>query len=51
MCVCDVEGRLLSDQAQSVKDAAERVSQLRRVGKGLGVYQFDLQLQELLEAA
>jgi len=39
------EGQLLQEQAVAVKEAAERVSKLRRVGKGLGVYQFDLQLQ------
>ena len=50
-CVCHAEGRLLQDQAQSVKDTAERVSKLRRVGKGLGVYQYDLHLQESLQAA
>ena len=42
---CGAEGQLLSDQAKAVKEAAEFVSQLRRVGKGLGIYQFDLQLQ------
>lgn len=45
--MCDfVEGQLLADQAAAVKEAAERVAQLRRVGKGLGVFQFDLHLQE-----
>jgi len=39
------EGDLLADQVNSVKHAAELVSQLRRVGKGLGVYQFDKDLQ------
>ena len=38
------EGKLLADQADSVRTVAEYVSQLRRVGQGLGVYQFDLQL-------
>ena len=40
-----VEGDLLADQANSVKEMAERVAQLRRVGKGLGVFEFDRQLQ------
>ena len=31
-------------QAKSVKQAAEFVSQLRRVGRGLGVYEFDRKL-------
>lgn len=40
--MCDfVEGSLLDDQATSVYEVAEKVAQLRRVGKGLGVYQFD----------
>ncbi len=40
-----VEGELLQDQVEDVKKASEYVSQLRRVGKGLGVYQFDRNLQ------
>jgi len=40
-----IEGGLLADQANSVKESAEKVSQLRRVGKGLGVFEFDRQLQ------
>eukprot|EP00887_Chlorella_sp_A99_P002977 scaffold24.g2977.t1 len=39
-----IEGDLLADQAASVKENAEWVSQLRRVGKGLGVFQFDQEL-------
>ena len=43
--MCDfVEGDLLNDQADAVKAAAERVAQLRRVGQGLGVFEFDRQL-------
>ncbi len=46
VCVCaHTEGELLQDQVEDVKKAAEYVSQLRRVGKGLGVYEFDKQLQ------
>ena len=40
-----IEGDLLADQAASVKEFAEKVAQLRRVGKGLGVFEFDRQLQ------
>lgn len=36
-----VKSQLLVEQVKSVKAAAERVSQLRRVGKGLGVFLFD----------
>lgn len=44
--MCDfVEGDLLADQANSVREAAEKVAQLRRVGQGLGVFEFDRQLQ------
>ncbi len=42
-----VEGGLLQEQVASVKQAAEFVSQLRRVGKGLGVYEFDRKLAGL----
>lgn len=40
------EGQLLGEQVEAVKKVSEYVAQLRRVGKGLGVYQFD---QALLE--
>jgi ferritin heavy chain len=33
-----------------VKQVAEFVSQLRRVGKGLGVYEFDRKLADLVAA-
>ena len=49
--MCDfVEGDLLAEQAEAVKAAAERVAQLRRVGLGLGVYQFDQELLALANA-
>ncbi|CAG9460232.1 unnamed protein product [Pedinophyceae sp. YPF-701] len=45
--LCDfVEGDYLQDQVEDIKKTAAYVSQLRRVGKGLGVYQFDHQLAE-----
>jgi ferritin heavy chain len=44
--MCDfVEGDLLAEQAEAVKAAAEKVAMLRRVGKGLGVFEFDKSLQ------
>jgi ferritin heavy chain len=50
--MCDfVEGGLLSEQVEAVKATAEYVSQLRRVGKGLGVYQFDKELAAAVAAA
>ncbi|KAG1668323.1 hypothetical protein FOA52_011220 [Chlamydomonas sp. UWO 241] len=39
-----VEGGLLAEQVEAVKKVSEYVSQLRRVGKGLGVFQFDRSL-------
>lgn len=35
----------MASQVREVKRAAEQVAQLRRVGKGLGVYEFDRQIQ------
>lgn len=40
-CCCVV---ILLLQVKSVKQVAEFVSQLRRVGKGLGVWEFDRKL-------
>lgn len=37
---------MLEEQTKDIKEYAEYVSQLRRVGKGLGVYEFDRQLAE-----
>ena len=34
-------------QAEEVKRAADQVSQLRRVGKGLGVFEFDRALADV----
>jgi ferritin heavy chain len=39
------EGQLLAGQADSIKEYATQVAQLRLVGRGLGVYEFDRQLQ------
>lgn len=36
---------MMHEQVREVKRAAEQVAQLRRVGKGLGVYEFDRQIQ------
>nr|3VNX_A Chain A, ferritin [Ulva pertusa] len=45
--LCDfVEGGLLSEQVDAVKEHAVYVSQLRRVGKGVGVYLLDQELGE-----
>lgn len=49
-CECWVcaEGNLLQNQAEDIKRVSEYVSQLRRVGKGLGVFEFDRYLREAL---
>jgi ferritin heavy chain len=44
--MCDfIEGEYLNEQVEAIKKISVYVSQLRRVGKGHGVYHFDLQLQ------
>ncbi|KAI5054696.1 hypothetical protein GOP47_0029841 [Adiantum capillus-veneris] len=40
-----IEGEFLKTQVEDIKKVSVYVSQLRRVGKGHGVYHFDLQLQ------
>jgi ferritin heavy chain len=40
-----VEGELLAEQTESVRKVAGMVAQLRRVGPGLGVFEFDRTLQ------
>jgi ferritin heavy chain len=37
---------MLEDQAKDVKEAADYVTQLRRVGKGHGLWHFDHELYE-----
>ncbi|PSC70313.1 Ferritin-chloroplastic [Micractinium conductrix] len=37
---------MLQDQAEDIKKAADYVAQLRRLGKGHGVWQFDHELHE-----
>jgi len=46
-----VEGELLNEQVEAVKKVSEYVSQLRRVGKGLGTFQFDRELLEEVNKA
>eukprot|EP00884_Botryococcus_braunii_P001827 jgi/Botrbrau1/11645/Bobra.168_2s0003.1 len=41
-----IESELLAEQARAVKKVSEYVAQLRRVGKGLGVFEFDRWLSE-----
>lgn len=44
--MCDfIEGEYLNEQVEAIKKISGYVSQLRRVGKGHGVYHFDLELQ------
>jgi len=42
---------MMHTQVEEVKRSANQVAQLRRVGKGLGVFEFDQRLQEVGEAA
>lgn len=42
-----LEGNFLNEQVEAIKKVSDYVSQLRRVGKGHGVFHFDLKLQEL----
>ncbi|CAD7695456.1 unnamed protein product [Ostreobium quekettii] len=45
--MCDfVEGQLLAEQVEDIKEVSVNVSQLRRVGKGHGVYHFDQEIGE-----
>ena len=44
--LADYVDKLLDDQTEDVKRAAEYVSQLRRVGKGHGVWAWDQQLHD-----
>jgi ferritin heavy chain len=49
--MCDfIESEFLNEQVEAIKKISVYVSQLRRVGKGHGVYHFDLQLQHEAEA-
>lgn len=41
-----VESEMLAEQVESIREYAGYVTSLRRVGKGHGVYHFDLQLGE-----
>lgn len=44
--MADYVDHLLDDQTEDVKRAADYVSQLRRVGKGHGVWAWDQQLYD-----
>jgi ferritin heavy chain len=49
--MCDfIESEFLNEQVEAIKKISVYISQLRRVGKGHGVYHFDLQLQHEAEA-
>ena len=40
-----IEGEFLEEQVASIKDIADKITKLKRVGDGLGVYLFDKDLQ------
>ncbi|ORY96842.1 ferritin-like superfamily [Syncephalastrum racemosum] len=45
--LCDfIEGRYLSEQVEAIKTLADMVTQLNRVGEGLGVYLWDQQMRD-----
>lgn len=44
-----IESEFLVEQVDAIKRISEYVAQLRRVGKGHGVYHFDLELQEAVK--
>merc|ERR1712157_225707 len=41
-----LESELLQEQVESINEISKYVAQLRRVGRGLGEFQFDLTLQD-----
>merc|ERR1712226_1217480 len=48
--MCDfIESEFLADQVASVKSTADMVTELRRVGPGLGTYVWDRKLQESMQ--
>lgn len=45
--MCDfIETEYLQEQVDAIKEIADHVTNLQRVGEGLGVYMFDKQLSE-----
>lgn len=48
--MCDfLENEFLQEQVDAIKEIAEHVTNLKRVGEGLGVYMFDKHLNEQKE--
>jgi ferritin heavy chain len=45
--MCDfLETEFLQEQVDAIKEIADHVTNLQRVGEGLGVYMFDKQLKD-----
>lgn len=45
--MCDfLETEYLQEQVDAIKEIADHVTNLKRVGEGLGVFMFDKQLKE-----
>ncbi len=45
--LCDyLEGKFLHEQVESIEEIAKFVTQLKRVGKGVGEYLFDKEFQD-----
>lgn len=48
--MCDfLESEFLQEQVDAIKEISDHVTNLKRVGEGLGVYMFDKQLSEIKE--
>jgi ferritin heavy chain len=48
--MCDfIENEFLQEQVDAIKEIGDHVTNLKRVGEGLGVYMFDKQLSEQKE--
>lgn len=48
--MCDfIETEYLQEQVDAMKELGEHITNLERVGEGLGVYMFDKQLDEIHE--
>lgn len=44
--MCDfIESEFLEEQVNAIKEISDHVTQLKRVGAGLGEYEYDKQLQ------
>lgn len=48
--MCDfIETEFLQEQVESIKEIADHVTNLQRVGEGLGVYLYDQKMKDIKE--